>query len=108
VERDWQPEASLLGEFSTWLLEQELADREEIDKELSAEEDRELALRYIHAEIFNSAFGLEERYRIIARSDDQIQTALELFDQAEELLAERRILIEGDHSRDPLIVSSVD
>lgn len=59
------------------------------DGELSSEMQS-----YLHAEVFNAAFGIEARYEILARGDVQIQRAMEAFDDASELLARRLALRE--------------
>ena len=48
--------------------------------------------RYLHAELFNAAFGIEARYEILAAGDPQIRRALEAFDEAGDLLARRQAL----------------
>ena len=48
--------------------------------------------RYLHAEIFNSAFGIEARFEALATGDPQIGRALELLGEASDLLARRRDL----------------
>ncbi|MFQ5528229.1 MAG: hypothetical protein ACE5GX_18495 [Thermoanaerobaculia bacterium] len=42
--------------------------------------------RYLNAELFNAAFGIEARHQVLARGDVQIRTGLELFDEARQLL----------------------
>jgi hypothetical protein len=92
--REWQAPPQLMDQFSQWLIDQELASREEIDEGFAEAENRETAQRYVVAEIFNSVFGIEARYQVLAAGDLQIQRALELFDQAADLLARHRKLIE--------------
>jgi carboxyl-terminal processing protease len=84
----WTPPENLMAEFQAWLLEEELATEEEIEG-LSSADDAEIAQRYLHAEIFNSAFGIEARYQVLAAGDQQIVRALEAFKEAQELLAQR-------------------
>ena len=88
----WEPPAELLDSFSAWLAENELATGEEIAEGLEEAETRDFVERRIHAEIFNSAFGLESRHQVLAHGDPVIQEALTLFDQATELLAQRQKL----------------
>jgi carboxyl-terminal processing protease len=92
--REWQAPPELMDQFSQWLIDQELATREEIDEGLAEPETRETAQRYVVAEIFNSDFGIEARYQVLAAGDLQIRRALELFDEAADLLARHRKLIE--------------
>lgn len=90
--RDWQPPADLLERFEDWVLDKELATAEEFEEGLAEDNARETSLRYVVAEILNSAFGLEARYQVLAQGDQQIARSLELFPDAEELLAERKSL----------------
>ncbi len=91
-DEDWEPPAELLDRFSAWLAENELATDEEIAAGLEDAETQDFVRRRIHAEIFNSAFGLESRHQVLAQGDPQIQEALSLFGQATELLAKRQRL----------------
>jgi len=91
-EETWEPPAELLDRFSEWLAENELATDEEIAEGLEEAETQDFVRRRIHAEIFNSAFGLESRHQVLAKGDPQIQEALSLFGQATELLAKRQRL----------------
>lgn len=100
--RDWQPSPDLVEQFKQWLIDEEVLTQEEWDEGL---EDTDLAQdiqSYLHAEIFNAAFGIEARYEILAKSDTQIQRALEAFDEASDLLARRMALQEVER------VESVD
>ncbi len=90
--RDWQPPPTLLDEFGEWLLDKQVAKSEEIAKGLAEADAREDALRYLLAEVLNASFGIEARYQVLARGDRQIQRALELFDDASQLLARRKSL----------------
>jgi carboxyl-terminal processing protease len=91
-EETWEPPSELLDRFSEWLAENELATDEEIAEGLEEVETQDFVRRRIHAEIFNSAFGLESRHQVLAKGDPQIQEALSLFGQATELLAKRQRL----------------
>ncbi|MGD2116397.1 MAG: hypothetical protein PVG07_15185, partial [Acidobacteriota bacterium] len=53
-------------------------------------ETREDALRRIRAQAFNARWGQDASHRVRAEGDRQIQRALELFDRAERLLAQRK------------------
>lgn len=90
--RDWRPGAEVEADFASWLEEEALADRAELDDLFSSADDRAYAMRQIRAEIFNSAFGLEARHQVLAEGDRQIQEALDLFDRASELLVARQRL----------------
>ena len=91
----WAPPEELMDEFRTWLLEQGLVKPDEVDG-LSEPENAETAQRYLHAEIFNSAFGIEARYQVLAAGDQQVVRGLEAFDEALRLLATRRELDSGE------------
>ncbi|MFQ5526850.1 MAG: S41 family peptidase [Thermoanaerobaculia bacterium] len=93
-DRAWQPPSDLLERFADWLSDKELTTAKETADILADEETRATMLRYLHAEIFNSAFGIEARYQILAAGDPQIERALELLGEASDLLAKRRILDE--------------
>ena len=90
--RDWQPPAGLVAEFGTWLLENDKVEAKELESAFEDEENLAVIQRYLHGEIFNSAFGIEARFEVLAQGDRQIQTALDLFGDASDLLARRRNL----------------
>jgi carboxyl-terminal processing protease len=87
--RDWVPPDGILEEFIDWSAEHELLERDELVEIFASDETRATALRQIRAEVFNSVFGLQARYEALAAGDEQVQRALELLDQASELLARR-------------------
>ncbi len=89
-DRDWQPEPTVLAQFATWLVEEKIGTREEVDKGLAEEAARDFALRQIRTEALNGAFGLEAGHKALAAGDSQIQAALKLFDRAAALLASRQ------------------
>ena len=91
---DWWPSEEVFEGFLSWVAAAELAVREEIDEGLADPLDRERAMRLLQAEVLNSVFGLEARYKALAAGDNQIRKALTLFDQAGELLARRKALAE--------------
>ncbi len=89
-DRDWHPDDRVLEGFSAWLVERDVATAAEVESALEEPEVRSSIARYLRAEFFNSAFGIEARYQAIAAGDRQIQRALEAFGEASELLARRR------------------
>lgn len=108
ITREWVPTEELLDEFADWAVQTKLVESaKEVDKGLDDAETRELALRHIHSELFNSAFGLEARYKILAQSDPLIQKSLELFGQATELLARRQEITDPE-SRKSSVVGQVN
>jgi carboxyl-terminal processing protease len=90
--RDWQPQPEILAQFRAWAISEKLATAEELEKGLADEATRTAALRQIRAEALIHAYGLEAGHRVTAAGDQQIQTALGLFDKAAELLAARQKL----------------
>ena len=104
AERAWQPTPEMVDQFRAWLIEEEITTEEEWDKALTESEIEQDIKRYIHAELFNSAFGIEARYEVLAAGDPQIRRALEAFDEAKELLARRQAL--GEQERPEAIDSS--
>ncbi|MDH3744695.1 MAG: hypothetical protein OES47_06305, partial [Acidobacteriota bacterium] len=90
--RDWTPAPDLVDRFSKWLLENDLVTAEEIEKDLTDVDTRATVERYAHAEIFASAFGMDARHRVLSAGDVQLKRALEVLEEASELLARRRRL----------------
>lgn len=99
TDRSWTPEPGLLGEFESWLLEQELIDMDDLAAGLTAVENRDTLLLYLRAEVLGAAFGLEARHRVLIQGDSQIVAAREQLDEAEALLAERRRVLEAEPGR---------
>ncbi|MDH3255953.1 MAG: S41 family peptidase, partial [Acidobacteriota bacterium] len=89
---DWQPPSEILDEFSSWLVGQADVSEEDIAEAMETESTRAAVLRYLRAEIFNSVFSLQARYQVLAEGDEQIRKALEVLEDASELLARRRDL----------------
>ncbi len=92
ADRSWQPPEGFLEEFRQWLIEGEIVSVEELDEMLAEEDARTFARRQIHSDLFNAAFGIEAAHQVLAKGDVQIQAALGLFDQANDLLAMRHEL----------------
>lgn len=91
-ERAWQPTLEMVDQFRDWLIDEEILTQEDWDEALAENDLEEEINRYLHAELFNSAFGIEARYEILAAGDSQIRRALEAFDEAQDLLARRQAL----------------
>lgn len=87
--RDWRPGGEVLADFRRWVVEQKIDTAEDLDKGFTSDAERTYALRQIRAEIFASRFGIEAAHQVLAEGDEQIQSALKLFPQAETMLAER-------------------
>jgi carboxyl-terminal processing protease len=88
-DRSWTPAADTIDQFESWLIGESLATREDLDQALGDEMIRDDIERRIHAEVLGAAFGLQERFRVLATADEQIREALDRFEQANELLAAR-------------------
>jgi carboxyl-terminal processing protease len=91
-DRSWQPPAELLAQFEAWVVDEGMATAAEVAEGMAGEGAREFVLRQIHAEVFNAAYGQEARHRVLVGGDAQIQKALEQFERAGDLLAQRRAL----------------
>jgi len=88
----WNPDEEILDEFRAWLIAEEIATAEEIEEVFADAEARDFARARIRADVFNATLGPVEAHRVVAAEDVQIQAALGLFDQAAELLNQRRSL----------------
>jgi carboxyl-terminal processing protease len=95
-DREWQPRPELLDEFRAWLIAEKLGAPEELQEAFAEPAARDYALTRIHAEVLNSAFGQEAWHRVLAKSDQQIASALSKFEQAHELLVRRQALDAAD------------
>ena len=65
-----------------------------------------LSLALAHAEVLGAAFGLQERFKVLATADVQILEALDRFGQASELLTARLELDESADSKSPSVPGS--
>ncbi|MXX75901.1 MAG: S41 family peptidase [Holophagales bacterium] len=86
---DWRVPDDYLERFWNWIVEEDLVTAEELDEALedsAVERHARIRLRY---EIFNTAFGLTEGFKAERQLDNQLARALELLDEAEELLERR-------------------
>lgn len=91
-DRDWRPSDQTLAQFREWAISEKIATAEKLDKLEQNPEAKTFVLRQIHAEIFNSAFGQEAAHRVRSEGDPQVLKGLELFGDAEKMLAERQRL----------------
>ncbi|HVS63381.1 MAG TPA: S41 family peptidase [Thermoanaerobaculia bacterium] len=92
---DWQPPAEMIEDFKGWIVEQGYAEPDEVAKTFDDPEVNRYVSNRMRFEIFNSIFGLEEGHQALAVIDDQIEAALNLFDEASQLLVQRNDLREG-------------
>ncbi len=86
---DWQAPEDLPQRFGTWLVEQEIVSRSELDEAFADPQVQLEAQHRLRAEILGAAFGLGVRSRELLRTDPQVQEALARFPQAAELMAQR-------------------
>jgi carboxyl-terminal processing protease len=92
----WEPGTEVLDGFVRWLTDEGVVSDDEIQEVFDdARTQREVLFR-IRAEVFNSAFGNEAWYRVLAQNDNQIQAAMEQFGHAADLLAGRPGPVPGD------------
>lgn len=89
---DWRPDGAVLQAFEDWVVEEEIADPEELATALEDPDIRRDVLRSLEAEAKGSQFGLEARSRVLLGVDRQVQVALEHFPEAASLLARRQRL----------------
>lgn len=96
---DWRPDGAVLQAFEDWVMEEEIADPEELATALEDPDIRRDVLRFLEAEAKGSQFGLEARSRVLLGVDRQVQVALEHFPEAASLLARRqRLDTQGDET----------
>jgi carboxyl-terminal processing protease len=105
-DRSWTPPSDTIETFKSWLVSEELSTREELDEALADEMFQADIVRRIHAEVLGAAFGLQERFKVLATADVQIREALDRFEQASELLTARLELDESLDSKSPSIPGS--
>ncbi len=86
---DWQVSDEYLDRFWEWVIEEEFATAEELEEALEDPEVERYARVGLRYEIFNTAFGLTEGFKAGAELDNQLARALELLDEAEDLLDQR-------------------
>jgi len=108
ADRSWQLTPAIEKDFRSWLVEQGVLTSEELEEALAQPGLTEQLPQYLHAEIFNAAFGIEARYEILANADTQIQRALQAFGEAGELLARRQALEELTPESSPAATSSLN
>lgn len=102
---DWQVSDEYLERFWDWVVEEELATAEEVAEALEDPDVDRYARVRLRYEIFNTAFGLTEGYKAGAVLDNQLARALELLDEAEELLDRRMELDQNRESRSTGLVA---
>ena len=86
---DWKVPDESMVQFWAWVVEEEFATAEELEETLEDPEVERYARVRLRYEIFNTAFGLTEGFMAGAELDNQLARALELLDEAEDLLDQR-------------------
>ncbi len=89
---DWQVSDEYLQRFWEWVVEEELTTAEELEEALEDPEVDRYARVRLRYEIFNTRFGLTEGFKAGTELDNQLARAIELLDEAEDLLEQRRDL----------------
>jgi len=88
----WRPGPELLKEFRDWVVKEKIASAQELDEALAKDDIKDYSQLQIRAEIMNALFGQEARHRTLSEGDKQLQAALNLFDRAATMLAQRQEL----------------
>ena len=86
---DWRVPDDYLARFWDWIVDEDLVSAEDLDEALedpAVERHARIRLRY---EIFNTAFGLTEGFKAERELDNQLARAIELLDEAADLLDRR-------------------
>ena len=86
---DWRVPDDYLERFWEWIVDEDLVSAEDLDEALenpAVERHARIRLRY---EIFNTAFGLTEGFKAERELDNQLTRAIELLDEAADLLDRR-------------------
>lgn len=91
----WTPDQSMFDELGAWLIEEEYAEADKVEEAFADPQVRAYVTARMRFEIFNTRFGLEAGHRAYTAIDNQIQAAIELFEEAENLLARRHEAIDG-------------
>jgi carboxyl-terminal processing protease len=90
--KGWQPDDAVLDKLVTWLKQESIGTPEEIDQAFADAATRKSALSEVQIEVMTAAFGVTEGHRVRSRTDNQLQKALSLFDDARELLETREAI----------------
>lgn len=81
IDRNFKIDEAVMEEFKAFLQERSIAFAAgDLDEDLS------FIKRQIKAQIFSHLWGMDEGFKIIVMADEQVQKALTLWDEAEELL----------------------
>ena len=89
---EWRPDDAVFDELVSWLKSESIGTPEEIDEAFADAETRRQAMLEVRVEVFNAAFGVTEGHRIRTAGDHQLQKAIEMFDEARELLETREAI----------------
>ncbi len=89
---EWRVPDDYLVRFWTWVVDEELVAEEQLEEALADPDVPRYARVRLRHEIFNTAFGLTEGFRALAEIDNQLARAIELLDDAEDLLDRREAM----------------
>jgi len=96
---DWRVPDDYVEQFWTWVREEGLASAEGLDEHTKDPEvDRYVRVR-LRYELFNTAFGLTAGFKAERELDNQLARAIEILDEAEELLERRKLHDQQNRSR---------
>jgi len=90
--QSWHPDEAVLQEFKDWLVSEKISTPKEIEEGFAEKGTTDDVLMRIRSEVFNAIWGQDASHRVRAEKDVQIQRALQLFNRAGKLLAERDAL----------------
>jgi len=83
--RSFVADDKALAEFVRMAVENQWASQEELDRALAQPQERKDLLTLLTSEVLNVGVSLNEGYKVLAREDQQVQKALEGFDEAARL-----------------------
>jgi carboxyl-terminal processing protease len=81
----------VVEQFRARVLAEEWLDEEDLAAALANEQDRRDIEMSLRAEVLNAGVGLSAGYQVFTSADEQVQAALQLFDEADRLNARGRV-----------------
>lgn len=94
--RAWAPDEAVITEFKDWLIKEKVVTADEAAIEFAKPENLADIKVRLRSEVFNTLWGQDASHLVRTGADNQIQRALQMFDQAAELLAQRKEKAGGD------------
>ncbi len=86
----WEPDDLTMAKLQKWLAEEGYASAEEAREAFADPVINRYLKHRVRFEIFNTVFGLEDGHRALSEVDNQLQAAFTYFDEAADLLSQRR------------------